>query len=207
MKKRLVMHATGRTTLLLIFALFLALGLWCGRSVAEQSLTPGIEYAAQGKFKEAKEEFERILQVYPNEESARQGLKIIERVTAKDLEEESAIRLFKGISYEIKGLWDEAIAEFDRSIQLNPTLVEAYFYRGLAYTEGKAQYDKAVSDFSKVIEITPEDTDVYNNRGVAYYLQGDYDKAWKDVKKVESLGDQVHPDFLKALREASGRQD
>ena len=55
--------------------------------------------------------------------------------------------------------------------------------------------------------MTQEDANVYNNRGVAYYLQGDYKKAWEDVHKVESLGDQVHPDFLKALRDASGRQD
>jgi hypothetical protein len=33
-----------------------------------------------------------------------------------------------------------------------------------------------------------------------------YEKAWDDVHKAEGLGWQVHPEFLKALREASGRQ-
>ena len=152
-------------------------------------------------------EFERILKVDPLNDRAKLSLKIIEEVNDKKIEKQSAIHLFKGATYANKGLWDEAIAEVSKAIELNPRFVEAYFARGGAYLEGKGQYDKAVSDFSKAIEINPGDADAYNNRGVAHYLNGDYDKAWKDVHKVESLGDQVHPDFLKALREASGRQD
>jgi hypothetical protein len=41
------------------------------------------------------------------------------------------------------------------------------------------------------------------NRAIAYAITGEYDKAWEDVHKVQSLGSQVHPEFLEALREAS----
>ena len=37
-------------------------------------------------------------------------------------------------------------------------------------------------------------------------FQKEYEKAWGDVHKTQSLGIQAHPDFLRALREASGRQ-
>jgi tetratricopeptide (TPR) repeat protein len=199
------MQFIGKTRLLIIFTLFFTLGLWCGQSVAKQSLTPAMEYAAQGKFKEAKEEFERILKVDPLNERAKLCLRIIENVTDKKLERKSVIYLFKGAIYADKGLWDEAIAEYNRAIELNPRFVEAYFARGVAHIEGKGQYDKAISDFTEAIKIAPEDADAYNNRGVALHLNGDYEKAWEDVHKVESLGDQVHPDFQKALSEASGR--
>ena len=47
----------------------------------------------------------------------------------------------------------------------------------------------------------------YCNRGVAYYHKREYDKAWEDVHKAQSLGYQVNSGFLKAIREASGREE
>ncbi len=82
---------------------------------------------------------------------------------------------------------------------------DAYNNRGRAYY-GKGQYDQAISDYNKAIEINPKHAMAYNNRGVACYFKGEYDEAWEDVHKAKSLGSQVHPGFLKALREASGRQ-
>jgi tetratricopeptide (TPR) repeat protein len=83
---------------------------------------------------------------------------------------------------------------------------KSYNNRGIAYQK-KRQYDKAISDYSKAIEINPRYADAYNNRGNAYGEgKGQHDKAWDDVKKAQDLGYQIHPGFLKALREASGRQ-
>jgi len=60
--------------------------------------------------------------------------------------------------------------------------------------------------FTTAIELNPRFAGAYINRGIYYYYKGEYDKAWEDVHKAQSLGHQVHPGFLKALREASGRQ-
>lgn len=35
----------------------------------------------------------------------------------------------------------------------------------------------------------------------------EYDQAWEDVHKAQSLNNPVGPEFLRALREASGRED
>lgn len=59
---------------------------------------------------------------------------------------------------------------------------------------------------TKAIKMNPKYAMAYNNRGVAYYHKGEYDKAWEDVRKAQSLGHQVRPRFLKSLREASGRE-
>jgi tetratricopeptide (TPR) repeat protein len=75
----------------------------------------------------------------------------------------------------------------------------------LAYAKGKDQYDKAISDFNKAIEINPRFAEAYRNRGLAYFYKRNYEKAWDDVHKAQNLGYTVHPRFLKALREASGR--
>jgi tetratricopeptide (TPR) repeat protein len=79
-----------------------------------------------------------------------------------------------------------------------------HYNRGVAHHD-KGEYDLAISDYTKAIEINPKHAFAYNNRAVAYYFKGEYDKAQEDVHKAQSLGDQVHPGFLKALREASGR--
>jgi tetratricopeptide (TPR) repeat protein len=70
----------------------------------------------------------------------------------------------------------------------------------------KGLYDRAISDFNKALEINPRYAAAYNNRGYAYYNKRKYDKAWEDVHKTQGLGYQVHPESLKSLREASGRE-
>jgi len=113
--------------------------------------------------------------------------------------------LDRGNSYYRSGEYQRAIKAYNQAIRLDPKFAMAYNNRGLAYGH-KGQHDKAIADYNKAIEITPRDAEAYYNRGVACYYKREYDKTWKDVHMAQSLGYQVHPGFLKALREASGRQ-
>ena len=81
----------------------------------------------------------------------------------------------------------------------------AYYNRGVAYAR-KGQYDQAISDFTKALEINSRLAKAYNNRGGAYYRIGQLDQAWEDVHKAQDLGFKINPQFLKNLREASGKQ-
>lgn len=82
---------------------------------------------------------------------------------------------------------------------------ETYYNRGVAY-DSKGEYDRAIADYSKAIELNPKYAEAYYNRGVDYYDKKEYDRAWEDVYKAQGLGFKVHPEFLNALRKASGRQ-
>jgi tetratricopeptide (TPR) repeat protein len=108
--------------------------------------------------------------------------------------------------YLVQGQYDQAITDYNKAIEINPRYAEAYNNRGGTYSQ-IGQYDQAISDCTKAIEINPRYADAYNNRGNAYRCKGEYDKAWADVYKMRSLGYQANPEFLKALREASGRQE
>ena len=112
----------------------------------------------------------------------------------------------RGNAYFNKGQYDQAIADYTEAIEINPRLAEAYANRGLAYAQGKGQFDQAISDFNKAIGINPRYAIAYNYRAVTYYYKGEDDKAWEDVHKAQSLGYRFPQEFLKALREASGRQ-
>jgi len=112
----------------------------------------------------------------------------------------------RGVARFEKGETDRALSDFTKAIKMNPRFAMAYYYRGMAYHR-KREYDQVISDYTKAIEIDPQRFAVsYAERAFIYYVKKEYDKAWEDVHKAESLGQEVRPEFLKPLREASGRK-
>ena len=120
--------------------LFLTFGVTYAQKPAEESYDKGVEYAVQGKFSKAKEEFEKALKVDPFLRPAELSLKSIKVVIEKKIKRETAIHLFKGDSYGNKGQYDQAISEYTKFIEINPEYAEAYNNRGAVY-EKKGQYD------------------------------------------------------------------
>ncbi|MHC4532919.1 MAG: tetratricopeptide repeat protein [Planctomycetota bacterium] len=111
----------------------------------------------------------------------------------------------RGSNYMTRGEYDQAILCFDKTIKIKPKFAPAYCNRGTCYYE-KGEYEQAIGDFTKALELNPKLTDAYYNRATAHYQKQEYDKAWEDVHKAQSMDYQIPPDFLKALREASGRE-
>ncbi|MDP2719405.1 MAG: tetratricopeptide repeat protein, partial [Dehalococcoidia bacterium] len=85
-----------------------------------------------------------------------------------------------------EGKYDEAIAEFDTAIKLDPEYFYAYSFRGFAYSK-KGQYDLAIADYSKAIELDPKNANAYLNRAFAYYNNKQYDLAIADYNKAIEL--------------------
>ena len=85
-------------------------------------------------------------------------------------------------------LYDKAIADFSRSIELNPQDGAAYNNRGLVRAAGLKEYDQAIADFSKAIELDPKFAEAYDNRAIAYRMASDdKEKACADWKKACEL--------------------
>jgi tetratricopeptide (TPR) repeat protein len=88
--------------------------------------------------------------------------------------------------------FEKAIADYDKSISLNPEdsiVVVALNNRGLAYL-GQGQFDAAISDFTQAIELDPQDADLFNNRGITYIQMGMYDQAIADFDQAIVLNSQ-----------------
>ena len=202
-----IMKISGKRVSSALVILFLSAGLCHAQKVVNECTIKGVDYASQGKFTEAKSEFEKALKVAPSFGPAQRALSIIEDVTDQKIASQSAVNYFKGIAHAIKGQHDQAIPYYNKAIKINPRFANAYFSRGVAYAQGKGQYDEAISDYSKAIEINPDFAKAIALRGYAYYSKGEYDKAWVDVHKVQSLGYPLPPGFLRALSEVSGRRE
>jgi len=69
----------------------------------------------------------------------------------------------------------------------------------------KTDLEQTIAIFTKEIESQPQYFGVYYNRAVAYYFNQEYDKSWQDVYKAQALGGKFNPEFIEALRKASGR--
>ena len=67
-------------------------------------------------------------------------------------------------------------------------------------------HDRAIADYTKAVQIDSMFAEAHIGRATAYYNKGEYDKAWGDVRRAQRLGLQVPPEFLKALRETSGKE-
>ena len=81
-----------------------------------------------------------------------------------------------GNEYYEKGDFDNAIANYNKAIEIDPTYDKAYYNRGLAYA-CKEDYDRAIADINKVIELKPNFAEAYYILGLAYEYKNLLDKA------------------------------
>ena len=83
-----------------------------------------------------------------------------------------------------KGDLDRAMADFNRSIQFDPSYENAYVNRGIVYCL-RGKFDLAIPDFNKALELKPDYFDARFNRGIAYTQTNEFEKAIADFDFLE----------------------
>ena len=86
------------------------------------------------------------------------------------------------------GNCDKAIANYNRAIELDPNLAEAYNNRAYVYMV-KKEYAAALPDLNRAIELRPNYVNALMNRGdlYNYYYAIDYARAVADYDRVLSI--------------------
>ncbi len=97
-----------------------------------------------------------------------------------------------------KGKIKEAILDFDKSLEINPSLYESYKYRGSLYGVIK-RYDKSAADLSVYLKQYPNDAEQYYNRGLSLLNLNRAPEAIADFSKTLELS----PGFTRAYRARS----
>ena len=92
-------------------------------------------------------------------------------------------------------MFDRAIEDYNKAIELNPELAEAYNNRGVAYCI-KGDYDRAIVDYNTAIALKRDYTaDAYYNRGEAWLHLGEWEKAKLDLTVAGVLGVNIVTEF------------
>ena len=95
----------------------------------------------------------------------------------------SMIYKHRGMANFAESKYIDAVQDFSRTIELDPSCYKAFYYRAVVKSVMQ-QYIEAIDDFSRSLEINPYQHFALYRRGQAFYHLGDYPKALADCENA-----------------------
>jgi len=143
----------------------------------------GIEYAAEGKFKEAEEQFKKNLGINKSDSTSLSSLGALKDFKEGKINQEYTLSLFKGLNYAYDGKPQQAIEELQKAIEISPEYAKAYNLLGIIYASlGESQ--EAITYFQEAIELKPKYAEACSNLAAIYQSLGRYQEAITHYQKV-----------------------
>lgn len=129
-------------------------------------------YYKQGKFQEAVECFNRVIEMAPNHANAWTE---------------------KGICLKELGRYEEALQCFNRALELDARVPAVYYAKGetlekLGKENGDVSlFEQAVACFDSVLQKEPDNVNAWNYRGVCLKELGKYEEAKRSFEKAQTI--------------------
>lgn len=92
----------------------------------------------------------------------------------------------RGVAHWRQQRYEQALADFEESIKLNPDFAPVYNNRGNVLM-AMGRVEDAIADFSQAIALAPAYGAAFNNRGNAYVALGQLEKAEADLRRAIAL--------------------
>jgi len=86
-----------------------------------------------------------------------------------------------GLKLADEGQWEEAIAEYDQAVELDPEFASAYINRGIAYATRLGDFQQAQDDANAVFDKALDDADAAFGQAQAE-AEAVFDKAFADAE-------------------------
>ena len=126
----------------------------------------GLGYSLRGEFAPAIDNFNKAIAFDPKN---------------------AAAYVNRGHIYLEQSLWDKALADYNRAIEINPKLNgRTYYNRGIIY-EMRGKLAEVLADYDKAIELRPSFIPAYFQRANLYLKQENWHNAIKDFEQVIKL--------------------
>jgi Flp pilus assembly protein TadD len=104
------------------------------------------------------------------------------------------------------GRFDEALAESQRALALDPLDVGMTYHLGLHYYNAR-QYEQAIIHLQKALEVKPNHSEVHGILGLVYEQMGRVDEAAAELGRCRELGGTDTRGNLGHVYAISGRRD
>jgi tetratricopeptide (TPR) repeat protein len=102
-------------------------------------------------------------------------------------------------NYDQQGLYDQAIAEYNQALLIEPNKVSAYNNRGVAYW-GKGLHKKALADWTQALRLDPNLAAGYANMGSYQMYEANYGEAINSFNHALNLDPKMAQGYvLRAL--------
>jgi tetratricopeptide (TPR) repeat protein len=88
----------------------------------------------------------------------------------------------------------EALVDYNKSVELAPNYPDPYLNRGAAL-ESLGKWEEAIADYNRVLEIDPKDAAAYNNRGNAKAGLGKWEEAVADYQIAMKVNSRFSTSF------------
>ncbi len=95
----------------------------------------------------------------------------------------SQVLLTRGNANLVQRKPRDAIEDYSRALQINPTFAQAYTNRGIAYSD-LGQQSRAIEDYARAIQVNSRETAAYLDRGVSYAALGNHQMAIEDYTRA-----------------------
>ncbi|MEO0962197.1 MAG: tetratricopeptide repeat protein [Pseudomonadota bacterium] len=103
----------------------------------------------------------------------------------------------RGQGHSEKDNHEQAFADYDEAIRLQPDDYITYYVRGFLH-QYREDYEAAVADYTLALELETEDPDVYRDRALALYYVGKYEESLPDLYAALKI-DPDHAETLNSL--------
>jgi tetratricopeptide (TPR) repeat protein len=147
-----------------IFAVFLVFS--CGNAEEppqkEELSRKGINFAAQGRWNEAREEFKKVLEASKTDSTSLSSLKVLRDFEEGAISREFTLLFFKGVAFLVDNRPREAVAELQKALLIKEDYVKAYNILGMAYASS-GDTEQALAHFKKALKINPSYTEALFN--------------------------------------------
>ncbi|MCR4953857.1 MAG: (p)ppGpp synthetase [Treponema sp.] len=121
------------------------------------------------------------------EEAVEIYTKILNAVNDEDKNVIAVIRKHRGMAYFSMNKFEDALADFDISIQYDPKAYRTYYYKGIVYSILK-KYPESIDNFTKSLEINKFQAHTHFRRAMAYFEVREYEKSMSDLNAAINLG-------------------
>ena len=117
---------------------------------------------SEGKYDDALEAFDKVLEINPKNESTLFG---------------------KGLALTMLGRYEDALEAFDKVLEINPQNEDTPFWKGfMLFSLGR--YEDALKAYDNALEIHPKNESTLSGKGLALFSLGRYEGALEAFDKV-----------------------